>query len=75
MPTAMEINVPSIPTANPTISVGVSAGFASERVNTFITGIINIFLIIPGVLLIMLFGSFFHEGQPHGPVHCCEKEI
>jgi peptide/nickel transport system permease protein len=41
------------------IAVGISAGFASERVNAFITGIINIFLIIPGVLLIMLFGSFF----------------
>ena len=41
------------------IAVGISAGFASERVNTVITGIINIFLIIPGVLLIMLFGSFF----------------
>jgi peptide/nickel transport system permease protein len=41
------------------IAVGISAGFASERVNAFVTGIINIFLIIPGILLIMLLGSFF----------------
>ncbi len=41
------------------IFVGISAGFASERVNNVVTGIINIFLIIPGVLLIMLFGSYF----------------
>ncbi len=41
------------------IFVGISAGFASERVNNIVTGIINIFLIIPGVLLIMLFGSYF----------------
>ncbi|AGO60120.1 MULTISPECIES: ABC transporter permease [Ferroplasma] len=52
------------------IFVGISAGFASERVNNIVSGVINIFLIIPGVLLIMLFGSYFlgiHESLGYLP--------
>ncbi|SMD30893.1 ABC transporter permease [Picrophilus oshimae] len=52
------------------VFVGIAAGFASERVNNAITAVINIFLIIPGVLLIMLFGSYFlgiHESLGYIP--------
>ncbi|MHB1440910.1 MAG: ABC transporter permease [Cuniculiplasma sp.] len=41
------------------VFVGVLSGFASKRVNELINGIVNIFLVIPGVLLIMLFGAYF----------------
>ena len=41
------------------VFVGIVSGFASKRLNEFINGIVNIFLVIPGVLLIMLFGSYF----------------
>ena len=41
------------------VFVGVLSGFASKRVNEIINGVVNIFLVVPGVLLIMLFGSYF----------------
>ncbi len=41
------------------VAVGVTSGFASNRVNNIITSIVNLFLVIPGVLLIMLLGSYF----------------
>ena len=41
------------------VSVGVFSGFASKRVNEAINAVVNVFLVIPGVLLIMLFGSYF----------------
>ncbi len=40
------------------ITVGVFAGFSSERVSSIINGIINVFLVIPGILVIMLLGTF-----------------
>ncbi len=41
------------------VFVGVLSGFASKRVNDLINSIVNIFLVVPGVLLIMLFGTYF----------------
>ncbi|MGP6207027.1 ABC transporter permease [Cuniculiplasma sp. SKW3] len=41
------------------VFVGVISGFASKRVNDLINSIVNIFLVVPGVLLIMLFGTYF----------------
>lgn len=41
------------------VFVGVVSGFASKKVNEIINGIVNVFLVIPGVLLIMLFGAYF----------------
>ena len=40
------------------ITIGVMAGFSSERVRSVIDAVINIFLVIPGILIIMLFGTF-----------------
>lgn len=41
------------------VFVGVLSGFASKRLNDLINSIVNIFLVVPGVLLIMLFGTYF----------------
>lgn len=41
------------------VFVGVLSGFASKRVNEAINAVVNVFLVVPGVLLIMLFGSYF----------------
>ncbi|MCY0852195.1 MAG: ABC transporter permease [Thermoplasma acidophilum] len=41
------------------VFVGLLAGFSSPAVNGAINAIISIFLVVPGVLLIMLFGTYF----------------
>ncbi len=41
------------------VFVGVLSGFASKGANEVINAIVNVFLVIPGVLLIMLFGAYF----------------
>ncbi|PYB68347.1 ABC transporter permease [Thermoplasma sp. Kam2015] len=52
------------------VFVGLLSGFASKRVNEAINAIISIFLVVPGVLLIMLFGTYFlgiHESLGYLP--------
>ncbi len=41
------------------LAVGILSGFSGKRVNSVINAVVNIFLVVPGVLLIMLFGTYF----------------
>lgn len=41
------------------VVAGISAGFSSARVSAAINAVTNVFLVIPGILIIMLFGAFF----------------
>ena len=41
------------------VLAGLSAGFSSEGVSSAINAVTNVFLVIPGIVIIMLFGAFF----------------
>ena len=41
------------------VLAGLSAGFSSEGVSSVINAVTNVFLVIPGIVIIMLFGAFF----------------
>ena len=41
------------------LAVGILSGFSGKKVNSIINAVVNIFLVVPGVLLIMLFGTYF----------------